>query len=278
MAVDMEKRAKNAQISLIKILEEKDNAGEPLGEVVAQVIVACDYSYSMKKRYEEIMRGYTKPEVPDIAERLLGVAMSGLDDDNKVPWFMFDDKVYDPFIVEPDGVENCIENWAMVPDDTSRTISAAPPKRKLFGRAKPPEAAPAGVPLVRRRYGGTNYLVVIDAILEYIKENGLDAPDQPPILIAFITDGDTGRDLEQPVMDRLVEARKIAAFWQFVGLGYTPAFLKKLNKMGGGIDNVGLFEVADVISLSDEDFYDKFLSEFFREWLPEARRIKLTLK
>jgi hypothetical protein len=221
------------------------------------------------------MRGYTKPEVPDIAERLLGVAMSGLDDDNKVPWFMFDNQVYDPFIVEPDGVENCIENWAMIPDPRMQRTAPAP-KRKFFGKAKPPEAAPAGVPLVRREYGGTDYLVVIDAILEYIKENGLDAPGQPPILIAFITDGETGR--QQQIMDRLVAARAISAFWQFVGLGYSPEFLKKLNKMKGGIDNVGLFEVADVISLSDEDFYDRFLSEFFREWLPEARRIGLTTK
>jgi hypothetical protein len=276
MAVDMTKRAKNAQISLIKILEEKEADGEPLGEVVAQVIVVCDYSYSMKDRYEKIRRGYTKPEVPDIAERLLGVAMSGLDDDNKVPWFMFDNKVYEPFIVEPDGVENCIENWAMIPDPRMTRNAPAAPKRKLFGRAKPPEAAPAGVPLVRRPYGGTDYLVAIDAVLEYIEENGLADPDQPPILIAFITDGETGN--EALIEQRLVAARKIPAFWQFVGLGYTPAFLKKLNKMKGGIDNVGLFEVADIISLSDEDFYDRFLSEFFREWLPEARRTKLTNK
>ena len=274
MAVDMKKRAENAQISLIKILEEKDAAGEPLGEVVAQLIVACDYSYSMKKRYEEIMRGYTKPEVPDIAERLLGIAMSGLDDDQKVPWFMFDDKVYDPFIVEPDGVDGVIERWAMIPDP--HHMPPAAPKRKLFGKAKPPEAAPVGVPLMRRPYGGTDYLVVIDAILEYIKENKLDAPGEPPILVAFLTDGETHH--EQQIMQRLKDARKIAAFWQFVGLGYTPAFLKKLNKMAGGIDNVGLFEVSDIISLSDEDFYDRFLSEFFREYLPEARRLGLTTK
>jgi vWA found in TerF C terminus len=276
MAVDLQKRAQNAHISLIKILEEKAEQGADLGDVSAQVIVACDYSGSMKDRYEKIMRGYTKPEVPDIAERLLGVAMSGLDDDNKVPWFMFDSQVYEPFIVEPDGVENCIENWAMIPDE--RVRSAVPPKRKLFGRAKPPEAPLAGVPLVRRRYGGTDYLVVIDAILEYIKENDLDAPGQPPILIAFITDGAPPKDQEQAIMDRLVEARKVAAFWQVIGLGFTPAFLKKLNKMGGGIDNVGLFEVADVITLSDADFYDQFLSEFFREWLPEARRLGITTK
>lgn len=275
MSVDMTKRANNAQISLIKILEEKSKQGIDMGEVVAQVIVACDYSYSMKNRYEKIQRGYTKPEVPDIAERLLGVAMSGLDDDNKVPWFMFDNQVYEPFIVEPDSVENCIENWAMIPD-TRGQAQPATPKRKLFGRAKPPEVPPAGVSLVRREYGGTDYLVVIDRILEYIKENGLDAPDQAPILIAFITDGETRH--EKQIMDRLIAAREIPAFWQFVGLGYTPEFLKKLNKMKGGIDNVGLFTVSDIITLSDGEFYDQFLSEFFREYLPEARRLGLTKK
>lgn len=270
MSVDMTKRANNAQISLIKILEEKRDAGVPLGEVVAQLIVACDYSYSMKKRYEEILRGYTKPEVPDIAERVLGVAMSGLDDDNKVPWFMFDDQVYEPFIVTPETVDNCIENWAMIPDPRP----AQAQRRGFLGR-KTATSEPA---MVRREYGGTDYLVVIDAILEYIKENGLDAPGQPPILIAFITDGAPPRAQEQAIMDRLIAARKISAFWQVVGLGYTPEFLKKLNKMKGGIDNVGLFSVSDIITLSDEEFYDQFLSEFFREWLPEARKIGLTNK
>jgi hypothetical protein len=274
MTIDLQKRANSAQVSLIKIMTEKAEAGEDLGEVSAQVIGACDYSYSMKRRYEQIMRGYTKPEVPDIAERLLGVAMSGLDDDNKVPWFMFDDKAYEPFTVEPDSVENCIERWTMIPDPYLQP--SAPPKRKLFGRAKPPEAAPAGVPLVRRPYGGTDYLPVIRSIMEYCENNSLFAEDQAPILVPFITDGETRN--EEMIKRLLVSVRDKPIFFQFVGLGYEPAFLKKLNKMKGGIDNVGLFVVNDIQTLSDSDFYDQLLSEFFREWLPEARRLGLTKK
>src|SRR6185312_10590825 len=111
---------------------------------------------------------------------------SGLDDDNTVPWFMFDDKVYEPFMIQPDDVEGCIETWRTIPDPYA-IRTQAPPRRKFFGRAAPVSAPPAGTPTTKRQYGGTDYLVAIEAVLEYCKDNDLFAADQPPVFVPFIT-------------------------------------------------------------------------------------------
>ena len=235
MAIDLEKRSKTALISLEKVLTEQAAKGIDLGELTANVILVNDYSLSMSDRYDGRVN-----EVQELGERALGLSLSGLDDDGKVQVFFFDDKAYEPIEVTAKNYQGYVDRWRNP-------------------RFKP-----------KRRFGGTDYLPVIDKIIDYCTSNGMLAAGQPPVLVIFMTDGST--ENEDRIAKQLIATSSLPIFWQFLGLGYSPTFLKKLDKMGGrAVDNVGLFEIPGVLSLTDEEFYDKIIEEFFPKWLPAAR-------
>lgn len=236
MGINLEKRSEIAKISLVKVLEAEAAKGNDLGELTANVILVNDYSGSMAYRYDGPVN-----EVQELGERALGLSLSGLDDDGKVQIFFFDHQAYDPIEVTAKNYQGYVDRW------------------------RKPKFRP------QRQFGGTDYLTVIDKILDYTTRKGMLNPGQPPVLVIFMTDGST--ENENLITQRLVASRPLPIFWQFLGLGYTPQFLKKLNTMGGedDIDNVGLFEIPGVLSLTDEEFYDKIIEEFFPKWLPAAR-------
>jgi hypothetical protein len=68
------------------------------------------------------------------------------------------------------------------------------------------------------------------------------------------------------------EASKQGIFWQFVGIGKEKFnFLQKLDDLTERfIDNADFFKLNDFNSISDEELYDRILTEF-PTWLKEAR-------
>lgn len=235
MPISLEKRTESAVISLTKVLQSEADKGNDLGELTANIILVNDYSYSMSERYDGPVK-----EVQELGERVLAMSLSGLDDDGKVQVFFFDDKAYDPIEVTKSNYQGYVDRWR---------------KPKFRGT---------------RAFGGTDYLPVIEKIIDFTTSKGMLRPGQPPVLVVFMTDGSTSN--EKRITDRLFDAAKLPIFWQFLGLGYSPTFLKKLDTMPGrAVDNVGLFEIPGVLSLTDEEFYDKVIAEFFPAWLPAAR-------
>jgi len=235
MPISLDKRAEVATISLTKVLQAEADKGIDLGEITANVILVNDYSASMGQRYDGPVN-----EVQELGERALGLSLSGLDDDGKVQVFFFYDKAYDPIEVTAKNYQGYVDRW----------------RKPKFG--------------MRRSFGGTDYLPVMNDIIKFCTKKGMLAAGQPPVLVIFMTDGATAN--EQQISQRLIEASKLPIFWQFLGLGYAPSFLKQLDTMGGrAVDNVGLFEVPGVLSLTDEEFYDKIIEEFLPQWLPAAR-------
>ena len=99
--------------------------------------------------------------------------------------------------------------------------------------------------------------------------------DAPPKLVLFVTDG---APADRALTTKLVvDAAPRPVFWQFIGLGYKPAFMAKLDTMGNRVvDNVGLVEYADTLAMTDAEFFDAVIGEFFTGWLPEARRLGIT--
>lgn len=228
MGISLEKRSEVATVSLVKLLTEESAKGNDLGELTAQVVLVNDFSGSMFGRYNS-------GEVQELAERALGLSLSGLDDDGNIQVFFFDHGTYDPIVVDGDNYAGAIPAWAR-----------------------------------QHTMGGTDYLPVIRQVIKYTKSEGMQANGKPPILVIFMTDGATGN--ESKIQKELVTASDLPIFWQFLGLGYRPDFLKKLDTMGGRkTDNVGLFDVPAVGALNDEQFYDEIIGEFFRSWLPDAR-------
>lgn len=252
MTVSLEKRTEDAQASLISLLKKEQAKGIDLGELVAQVEIAIDFSGSMRPRFKPQGDGGPS-EVQTVVERALALSLAGLDDDGVVPVHFFHADAFEPVLVS-------IENYGGFVDDWSKG----------------------------RRMGATNYGPPISAILDggakkkrgLFRKGGPDLEaekDAPPKLVLFVTDG---APADKALTTKLVlDSAPRPVFWQFIGLGYKPDFMAKLDTMGNRvIDNVGLVEYSDTLAMTDTEFFDAIIGEFFTQWLPEARRLGITRK
>lgn len=247
MAISLEKAA---TVSLLKLLTEEEKAGNDLGELTAEIFLVFDYSDSME--WPENLF-YTKGEVQELAERILGLSMTGLDKDGKVQMFPFDSDAYEPFEVDKDNYQGCIEAWRTI---ETRTV------KKSFGRTET-------VKIYRER-GGTNYVAVIDKVIAYAEEHGMLEPGKPPVLVFFQSDGKSSNT--EKVKAKLRDAAPKPIFWQFIGFGRDTSFLDILDKLEGRVvDNVGKVGVASVKNMPPDQFYDAIIDEPFRQWVPAAR-------
>lgn len=179
---------------------------------------------------------YANGEVQATVERGLGLVLAGLDDDGTVQVFFFDHQAYGVKTVDATNYLGFVDNWRR-----------------------------------GRRMGGTNYTPVMYNIVQFAEQNGMTAPGKPPVFVLFVTDGEPG-DRQQTV-DFLVQVAGKPFFWQFLGLGYSPSFLERLDTMPGRIiDNVGLTAMQRTENMPDEAWYDDVMSEFLGSWLNQARR------
>lgn len=113
--------------------------------------------------------------------------------------------------------------------------------------------------------GATHYAGVAKRVVDkFVTEPG------DPAYVAFITDGD---NQDKSVAEKVIRmASDKPVFFQFIGVGHASFnFLHRLDEMDGRVvDNAGFFEVGDIDGMSDEELYDKMLSEF-PDWLRAAR-------
>jgi stress response protein SCP2 len=117
--------------------------------------------------------------------------------------------------------------------------------------------------------GGTNNEppVMEDVIRKYT----IEEPNvRIPTYIIFFSDG--GVSQKGKIMRLITESSYKNLFWQFVGLGKANyGILEKLDDMSGRfIDNANFFALDDISKISDEELYDRLLSEF-PDWIKEAR-------
>ena len=122
---------------------------------------------------------------------------------------------------------------------------------------------------VMNELGGTNNEPeVIKDIIEFYRGSS------QPVYIIFITDGGMAKKGE--IKKLMKQASEMPIFWQFVGVeGSNYGILENLNELEGRyVDNAGFFAMDDYRAVSNDELYDRLLSEF-PVWLNEAKRLGL---
>ncbi len=109
-----------------------------------------------------------------------------------------------------------------------------------------------------------NEPAVIEKIIGFYKTTTL------PILVIFVSDG--GVSQNTAIKKLLVDAASLPIFWQFVGIGgRNYGVLENLDTIKGRlVDNCGFFALDDVDNISEQELYERLLSEF-PLWIKEAK-------
>lgn len=118
---------------------------------------------------------------------------------------------------------------------------------------------------------GTEYAPIINDI---VKKYAHEEPSNVPTFVIFITDGENSD--KRLAEEAIRNASKHNIFFQFIGIGHeTFKFLQKLDDLTGRtIDNADFFKVENINKVTDEELYDKLMTEF-PGWIQEAKRIGL---
>ncbi|OKJ72877.1 stress response protein [Streptomyces sp. CB02460] len=242
LPVDMRKR-----LSLRKQQVAVSLSKHGLDRLTARVILVLDASGSMSGLY-------TRGTVAGVTERMAAVAAQ-LDDDGEMQAWTF------------------ASNPARLPD---LTIGELPEWLRLhvrvgqvglFGRKKPPKGLVPGQVDMRAVGIQNEEQKVIAEVREYVRSHPVPAPT----LVLFFSDGGVYRNDE--IERELRAAVEEPVFWQFIGLGRAQyGVLERFDTMPGRrVDNVGFFAVDDIEQVSDQELYDRLLSEF-PSWLRAARQ------
>lgn len=219
------------------VLEKKN-----LSNVKAEIVLVIDRSGSMSERY-------ANGTVQQLVDRLLGIGMN-MDVNKEIEVYQFNTGVnyvgtataanHDNFVQKKKMTVSGGTNYAPAMKEIVAKYGTSAEEKKgllggLFGKKAAPETKPAH-----------------------------------PTFVFFITDGDNFDRVETEQVVR--DSAKQAIFWQFVGIGNESfKFLQKLDDLSGRhVDNADFFKVADVAKVSDEELYEKLLTEF-PGWLTEIK-------
>ncbi|PLR98740.1 VWA domain-containing protein [Bacillus sp. T33-2] len=207
-----------------------------LQKTTARIGVVLDISGSMR-------RLYNNGTVQNVVERLLALA-TRFDDDGVLDVWVYDMK----FSRLPSVTE------LTLPDYINREVLNNNKISKFRANNEPP--------------------VMRDVIQKYLTEDD----GSLPVYLIFINDGGIKRSArgQDSVTKVLTDSSDKPIFWQFVGIGDANFdVLRKLDDLEGRyIDNANFFHILDIEKETDEDLYDKLLSEF-PSWLHEARNKKI---
>ncbi|QGU95657.1 VWA domain-containing protein [Clostridium bovifaecis] len=114
-------------------------------------------------------------------------------------------------------------------------------------------------------WGRTEYAPVMEDVISTYKYSKI------PAYVIFITDGQNSDKTK--TKQALIEASNYPIFWQYVGIGFEEfEFLKRLDELKGrAIDNANFFQLNDIMSVSDEELYNRLLNEF-PDWYKEIHK------
>ena len=252
LMVNLEKSA-----NIVKITLEKKNI---FGQK-AQVILIIDTSISMSSFYNSGM-------VQKVVEKLIAIAMN-MDDNSSIDVYGFDSRAYDLLAATPSNAEGYVNREITDKISLGGGTNYSNPMKMVinqFGNGHLFNQAPAPTPEKKGLFGklfGKQEEISIPEVSNV-------APAKMPTYVLFVTDGDN-QDKKETIK-LITEASNQAIFWQFVGIGNERfSFLQQLDDLDGRfLDNADFFKLNDFNSVSEEELYDRLLTEF-PNWIKLAR-------
>jgi stress response protein SCP2 len=240
LPIDMRKRLSLRKEQVAVSLRKHGAVG-----ATARIVLVLDASGSMTGLYG-------KGVVGDVVERMAAVAAQ-LDQDGTLQAWTF---ASSPAQL-PDLSLGELPEWI--------ALHVRVGALNLFGRKKPPRGLKPGQVDMRQVGIGNEEQKVIAEVRAYVRAN----PLPEPTFVLFFSDGGVYRNGE--IERELRGAVEEPIFWQFVGMGQANyGVLELFDTMPGRrVDNVGFFAVDDIAKLSDEELYDRLLTEF-PSWLKAA--------
>ena len=225
----------HAQVLSERITDIRKRTGAPLVNTQAKVVVALDYSSSMRPLYEN-------GTVQKTLARLVPLGMS-FDDNGRIEVFLFQNDFRRLPDLTPENYEHYVEN----------TIASA--GYRMGGTCYAPvlQAITEGTTVREHTdhgFGGT--VTQVEPLVEPVT----------PTFVLFITDGENE---DRTLSDRAIRrSAELNVFIQFVGIGdLLFSYLQEVDELPGRrCDNTGFSRMADLMAVNDKQFYDNILSQF----------------
>lgn len=245
-------------VSLSKVDLRKQQVGVSLKKLgieheKAEVLFVIDGSGSMAKLY-------ANGTVQETVERIAPVALR-LDDDGAMTTWYYASRCKQVEDLTATNLEGFVART--LPSPGAKIGGRDTGKKGFFGGAVKDGGESIGY--------GNNEPVVMNAILD-----GEPSSRTKPLLIIFLTDGGIDRTTSKEIIRILQKISNRPIFWQFVGVGNANyGVLRELDTISGRVvDNAGFFSVDDLSRISDDELYDRILSEF-PAWLKAARAARI---
>lgn len=260
-----------APVRLTKVDLRKQKVGVSLRKLgiehqKAEVTFIIDASGSMSALYADGV-------VQETVERIAPVALR-LDDDGSMDTWFYASSCKQVEALNADNLEGFVARTLPSPGDAIGAVE----KKGFFGGMKRAGGESLGY--------GNNEPVVMNAVL------GTEPKARTiPRLVILLTDG--GIYESEEIIAILRASSRLPIFWQFIGVGNdygddeeddygdddddeedeidNYGVLVALDTIDGRVvDNAGFFSVDDLRLITDEELYDRILSEF-PTWLRAAR-------
>ncbi len=253
--ISLKKRQETLTVSLRK---------KKINDVVLRVGSALDISGSMCELYRD-------GTVSDFVGKLLPFGMK-FDDNAQIDMWAFNSSSFElppaTADVYDDYVGSCMSNvcinggtaYAPVMQEIYGTYFGSVPTKNITREVVEYEEVPAKGFLAKLT-GKKERVEVTRTVVEQVVDTDAQV-DRTPAMIFFQTDGENMDT--SAVRSLLNKHRNTPVYWFMVGVG--NANFKFLKDLAKEYDNVDFIGIAD-LSLSDEELYDKLLSEEFGEWV-----------
>ena len=222
------------------IIDLSKKAEVDLGNTKAQVVVAIDYSGSMRNMYSD-------GTVQNVIDKLVPLGLT-FDDNGEVEVFRFE------------------TGYKQFESLTLSNYDGYVKKILDIGSMGGTEYAPVLKEIKRIYLDGEEK----KGLFSFLKKKTptIGNASENPVFIIFITDGDNSYGDKKETDAVIRELSKLNCFIQFVGVGNdNMSYLEKLDDLDGrDCDNTGFVRFKNINNVPDSDLYARVLEQF-ADWL-----------